>query len=229
MRTLFCFLLLAAAVFAGPTPTDTVYIPVGMERSAVGVWTPSKKSDHVVVWFHGGMSSRNCEKGLVAGGDISLIEKKAWVISASACGNRHWVTPQMVKAVDDAIDSLITNKRISVKKVSLVGISDGALGVFAYSLYGKRPVKNRLLMSSYGALLGQSTALGQELSSKGGRWRFLQGGADRLYPASETVPWINSFCQTLKGDCKLDFDEKGEHDWSFWQKNHLKEVEESLR
>ena len=102
----------------------------------------------------------------------------------------------------------------------MVGISDGSLGVIAYSMWGKRKIINRILMSSYGESLGPAAQVATQPTLKSGHWRFIQGGADRLYPAEKTVPWIQEFCQNVGTTCDLKFDPQGEHDWSYWQNKH---------
>ena len=139
---------------------DSLSVSVQGVKSAVGVWwpvpskakTPAKvpakakakqavqfaKSD-VVVWFHGGMTSGNCEKGLVAGDDFSKLFPNVIVVSASACRDKHWATGVMVAAVDAAIDSVAARRGSPVDTISLVGVSDGALGVLVYSASEGRP------------------------------------------------------------------------------------------
>ena len=206
-------------------------------KSATGVWWPpqpksSKASfphhaakSSVVVWFHGGMTSGNCEKGYVAGDDFAKLFPNVVVVSASACRDRHWATGAMLAAVDAALDS------VGVRRGSPVGeVSDGALGVLVYSMQGKRRVKDRLLASSFGKLLGEARMLaGANSRMRDGRWRFLQGGNDRLFPAGEARPWIEEFCREVKADCMLRFDPAGEHDWSYWREKHLDWIRDAVQ
>ena len=211
-------------------------------RVPVGIWWPEYDSKakakasfpghaakkDVVVWFHGGMTSGNCQKGLVAGEAFSNIFPDVVVLSASACKENHWATEVMVSAVDAALDSVAKRRRGFVEEVSLVGVSDGAIGVLVYSMYGKRRVKDRLLVSSFGPALGPASQVAAALTAKSGRWRFLQGGSDRLYPPHETLPWIQDFCRNVGADCDLRYDPSGEHDWSYWQAHHLDWIREAI-
>ena len=229
-------LLLAVFCFAAP-PSDTLFVklqqkpldgPVLFSAWAnsidmpVGVWRlPNGKSNKgTILWFHGGMTSGNCQKGLVAGSDLANILPQYTVVSASACKQNHWVEPTTIEAVDDALDSLAKRQKKDIAEISLVGISDGSLGVIAYSLWGKRKIRERILMSSYGATLGPASQVASQPPLKNGHWRFIQGGNDRLYPSEATLPWIQEFCNNVGTECDLKFDLQGEHDWSYWQNKH---------
>ena len=183
----------------------------------------------VVVWFHGGMGSSNCAKGLDAGAGFADLYPGKIVVSVSACRENHWVTKGMIEAVDAALDSVAARRKSPIEKVSLVGISDGSLGVLTYSLEGRRAVEERLLMSSFGGFLGEPQAIASPKKMQSGRWRFLQGGKDRLYPSDKTVPWITEFCKAVQVDCELRFDPEGEHDWSYWRNNRLDWIKDAVR
>lgn len=217
MRLAVAFLFLLAS-FACARP-DTLYVNADGARSAVGVWesAKAKKTAPVAVWFHGGMTSGNCEKGLVAASDFSSLVPGYTVMSASACHDRHWVTPAAVNWVDAALDSIAARRHSPVDTVYLIGVSDGALGVIFYSMHGKRRAVARVLVSSFGGSLGNATAIARSLSTRGGSWRFVQGGNDRLYPVSMSVPWIEEFCRGVRTGCDLKYDPAGEHDWSYWR------------
>lgn len=236
----FLGIVLLASVFAfGLDRSASLNVPVGkgMSKSPVGIWWPAAKGNSpkalsgapVIVWFHGGMKSSNCEKGLTAGKPISELVPEAVVISVSACKENHWATSQMVQVVDAALDSLSQRMGHPVKEVSLVGVSDGFFGVMFYTLYGKRQtVKNRLMISSYGPFLGTAPEVTTAMKGKSGRWRFLQGGSDRLYPSGETLPWIQDFCRNVGSDCDLKYDPAGEHDWSYWEKRYSQWIRDAI-
>ena len=101
----------------------------------------------------------------------------------------------------------------------MAGVSDGALGVFAYSVSGKRVVKSRLLVSGFLKFLGEPSDFANYSKLKEGNWYFLQGAKDRLYPSSITFFWNRTFCQMPKIRCVLKEDSLGEHDWGYWQTN----------
>lgn len=232
---LFCILLWMGLTYAWCLGPDSLMVRLGSWESPVGLWWPQKskalkktEEAKVLVWFHGGMTSANCRKGLVAGTDLAKLYPDHIVVSVSACRENHWLTSQAIEAVDKALDSIGRIRKNEVKTVSLVGVSDGSLGVFAYSLQGSRLVQNRLLVSSYGGFLGDGAQIAQNKRLQSGRWRFLQGGKDRLYSAEESVPWIESFCKYLGADCALRFDPAGEHDWSYWKGAKMDWIKEAI-
>ena len=214
-------------------------------QSPTGIWWPVKvgkqgkskrklnseyaSKSSVVVWFHGGMGSSNCAKGLDAGAPIADFYPGKIVVSVSACRENHWVTKGIIDAVDAALDSVAARRKSPVEKVSLVGISDGSLGVLTYSLEGRRAVEDRLLMSSFGGFLGEPQTIASQMKMHSGRWRFLQGGKDRLYPSDQTVPWITEFCKAVQVDCELRFDPEGEHDWSYWKGKRMEWIRDAIR
>ncbi|MCQ2053909.1 MAG: hypothetical protein MJY82_01295 [Fibrobacter sp.] len=239
--TLVLTLLIPVCLWA---KTDSLIVSASGLQSPTGIWWPEpakKKAGKknvpmdkiraeapVVVWFHGGMTSGNCSKGLVAGDDFAKLFPDRIVVSASACRQNHWAAPQTLSVVDAALDSVAARRKAPVTRVDLVGISDGALGVILYSYSGKREIRNRLLMSSYGASLGEASQIAAQPKLKTGRWRFLQGGSDRLYPQDQTVPWIESFCKNVGVDCDLKFDPAGEHDWQYWKLNRLPWIRDAI-
>jgi len=255
MRIAFAILFLLMTLAWSSGRPDSLFVAVPAQgramplNSAVGVWWPQGKSPaksvkspsdpgavpsgglagaKVVVWFHGGMTSGNCQKGFIAGDDFAKLFPDVIVVSASACRENHWATKTMLGAIDAALDSVAARRRFPVEDVSLVGVSDGALGVLLYSAYGKRRVRNRLLASSFGKLLGEARLLAGASRMRDGRWRFLQGGADRLFPPDEAKPWIEEFCREVRADCMLRFDPAGEHDWSYWREKHLDWIREAV-
>lgn len=230
MKKIFFVLAVLFASVVAFASQDSLAIEAGGIISNVGVWWPdSTKKAPIVIWFHGGMSSGNCSKGFVAGDDFSKIYPKAIVVSASACRENHWATPQIVAVLERTLDSIAVVRKRPVEEVSLVGVSDGAIGVFFYSLNGRRHVQDRLLISSNGSLLGDAQKFASFQKYKEGRWRFLQGGSDRLYPTNLTVPWIDGFCKALKSDCDLRFDPAGEHDWSYWKNKRMEWILEAIK
>jgi pimeloyl-ACP methyl ester carboxylesterase len=224
MKIIFVILLLQAGIFARILSVDTIRVPAGAFTSPSAVWhhgIPSQPK--VIVWFHGGMQSTNCEKGLIAGNSLaSLISDKSSlvVLSASACESHHWLSTEALQVTDALMDSLEVRWKVKIMEVSLIGISDGGLGVLGYTLQGKRKVVSRMLISTNLTRAVDPQSLAAARRSQTGTWLFLQGGRDQLYSPEMVYPWLDSFCQSAGSKrCELKIDPRGEHDWSWWLQN----------
>lgn len=229
-----------AAVFAysadvGPFAADSIQINFGSFASPSAVWHPKRIiQPQLFVWFHGGMQSAKCAKGYEAGAAfVPFLEKareESAVLSVSACKENHWLSQGPLGAVDRMLDSLEVRWNLKIDTVSLVGVSDGGLGVVGYTLYGKRSVQKRLLVSTNLAAVANAKNLARDPKIRTGMWTFLQGGSDRLYPSDRTVPWMETFCSALGVKvCRIRFDERGEHDWSWWTLHRESWIRDFLR
>jgi hypothetical protein len=114
--------------------------------------------------------------------------------------------------------------------VWLLGVSDGGLGVLAYTLEGRRFVARRMLVSVWLGQLADPSVLARVPRVRQGGWRFFQGGSDRLYPKGNTVPWMREFCAGMGSlQCLVQFDAAGEHDWAWWRAHRLEWLKAALR
>ncbi len=232
---LFLFSVLAHSADSVPFVADSMRIVLGTFESPSAVWHPVKVSrPRVLVWFHGGMQGKKCDKGYEAGAAlVPFLEKasrESAVLSVSACRENHWLSVAPLGAVDRMLDSLEARWKLKIDTVSLVGVSDGGLGVVGYTLYGKRAVLGRLLVSTNLAAVADARNLAKDPRVRLGTWTFLQGGSDRLYPSDRTVPWMEAFCSALGGkSCRIRFDERGEHDWSWWTLRRESWIRDFLR
>ena len=80
----------------------------------------SARQSSVVVWFHGGMGSSNCAKGLEAGASFADFYSGKIVVSVSACRENHWVTKGIIDVVDVALDSVAARRKSPVVLPRLV-------------------------------------------------------------------------------------------------------------
>lgn len=238
MKVLACLLLaavLARSAESVPFVADSMRIVLGSFESPAAVWHPQKVvHPRLLVWFHGGMQGKKCDKGLEAGAALvpflERLSRESAVLSVSACRENHWLSGAPLAAVDRMLDSLEARWKLKIDTVSLVGVSDGGLGVVGYTLYGKRSVRGRLLVSTNLAAVADAKNLAEDPRARTGTWMFLQGGSDRLYPSDRTVPWMERFCSALGGKvCRIRFDERGEHDWSWWTLRRESWIREFLR
>jgi len=201
---------------------DSVFVKAGSIQSASGIWIPKLKSHKVkpglILWFHGGMQSGNCTKGLQAGKALFpwIAGRDMVVASASVCRDQHWLTPGGLDAIESLIDSVRKHVLIDTNRIELVGVSDGGFGVMNYSLNGRLPIAHRTLISTFAGAWVAEDAISQiRPRVSNGTWTFLQGGHDTFFPATRTRPWMNSFCAQVP-HCTIYWEDAGEHDMGWW-------------
>jgi hypothetical protein len=218
-------------------PAPSLHVRVGPDSNACGItppagWEPfagagkaaSKASAKrpLLIWLHGGMRSRNTEKGFEAHRAlIPFVPPKAyWIASPSAYLDNEWTRPQGLAHIDALIGYMAARYPVDTSAITLFGVSDGCLGVIAYSLQGKRAEKvvRRILVSSAPQLVLDAQALpGQKLFS-GGSWDFLQGGRDQLFPPDQVVPYLRRW-EGLYPNAHLHYFPDGEHDFGYYVLN----------
>ncbi len=97
----------------------------------------------------------------------------------------------------------------------MVGVSDGSLGVIAYSAEGKYPLRRRLLISCYPQIVIPPESLVGHPQFALGTWDFLQGGQDRLFPTSAVMPYLDRW-KSVYPNSTIHYFPDGEHDFSFY-------------
>lgn len=226
-RRLFAMLLMYWA-WSG---ADTLAVQIPQFQSPAAYWLVKSKGGPkinlktapVIVWLHGGMGSTNCAKGLTAGLALqdSALKVNALVASPSVCGENNWLHAG-TSVIDALLDSIAKRRGAPIDSIWMVGVSDGGLGVVAYNVQGRRSVARSVLVSTFPGMVADEIELAKMPGVRKGRWIFLQGGADRLYPLEQTMPWMQSFCAQLpRKQCEIHQEAAGEHDWSWWMQNRV--------
>jgi len=213
-----CLLILTSGAFSAAW--DSLHVLAGPSQSASGIWIP--KGTHaprgLVVWLHGGMQSGKCEKGYEAGlALLPYLEGMNMIVaSPSACKDRHWMSRSGFEALEALMDTVFARYSIDSTRVWLVGVSDGGYGVMNYSLHGRRPISKRVFVSTFpGSWVPLENVPGLRSRLSHGRWIFLQGGADQIFPAFQSKPWMEGFCAQVP-QCELHWEQQGEHDMAWW-------------
>ncbi len=219
---------IASASYAAPV----LRLEVGPERIVCGVTAPSAVRPQgrklgLLVWFHGGMRSQNREKGLEAHRPLlAFADSTRFVMaSASAFAGRDWLSPAALGTVDALIDTLHALYPLG-DDLRLVGVSDGCLGIIRYATTGKRRAGRKVLISSLPQLAVTDAQLRGDRRLLEGRWDFLQGGRDRLFPAQVVLPLLKEW-ERLNPDAHLHFYPEGEHDFSYYS-THAADLLRSL-
>jgi pimeloyl-ACP methyl ester carboxylesterase len=224
-------LLLTASIsaeVAAPTTvstpaTRTFQLKLGPDSNICGITEPVKNSKTkigLIIWLHGGMRSSNRSKGAEAHRALlPFIDPKAFYLaSPSAFGGEDWLTAKGLAHIDALISYMISHYSIDLKNLNLVGVSDGSLGVIAYSIQSKYPLNRRVLISSFPQIVVPPESLASHGEFKTGTWDFFQGGRDRLFPSAQVEPYLRVWESTFP-NVRLHYFPTGEHDFSFFAAN----------
>jgi predicted peptidase len=212
---------------------DSLFVKAGTLQSASGIWIPKSKHKSkpgLRVWLHGGMQSGNCSKGLQAGKAVFQWNEKLNIIvaSPSVCRDQHWLTVNGLDAIESLIDTVIKRYSIDTTHITIIGVSDGGFGVINYSLHGKHAIAHRILLSTFAGAWVPAEAIAEiRTRVSNGSWTFLQGGHDTFFPASQTQPWMNTFCGQVP-HCKVFWEDMGEHDLGWWTANRPHILKQAL-
>jgi pimeloyl-ACP methyl ester carboxylesterase len=212
-----------------PQAPPTLHVRIGADSNACGISRPAGGAPRtgkagLIVWLHGGMRSANREKGLEAhrGWLAYLPPRRYYVCSPSAYGGADWLTPQGQAHIEALIGHMLQAYPIDPADISMVGVSDGSLGVIAYSLQGSRALRHRVLISSAPQLVLPPENLEGQARFTQGTWDFVQGGKDRLFPADQVMPYLDRF-HTLYPNARVHAFPEGEHDFS-WYADHAPDL-----
>lgn len=214
-------LVLALCVTTGAWET-TREVRLGPDGNACGITAPSRPRGKpgMILWFHGGMRSQNREKGLTAHQALLPFADSGsyFLCSPSAFGEEDWLSPQGMAHADTLIDYMLSHYPVDSRNINLAGVSDGCLGVIRYSQVGKREVNRRVLISSYPRLALDPGSLSAQGRFASGRWDFLQGGKDRLFPIDQVLPLLREWEKTFP-NTHVHYFPEGEHDFSYYAAN----------
>ncbi|MDB5104139.1 MAG: hypothetical protein JWP91_1828 [Fibrobacteres bacterium] len=215
-----------------------LHVRIGPDSNACGItvpagWNPAGRfpagkavvgkggrKRPLIVWLHGGMRSQNTEKGFEAHRALTLFVPPTgyFLCSPSAFAGQEWTGPRGISHIDSLIDYMVAHYPIDPKDINLVGVSDGCLGVIAYSLAGKRDINRRILISSAPQLVLPLESLPGRPRFAQGSWDFLQGGRDRLFPPDQVVPYLRQWEKTY-ANSRFHYFPEGEHDFSYYAAN----------
>jgi hypothetical protein len=223
--TLFGILALSVPPAIGAPMPPALHLSLGPDSNACGITLPARikgapRKPGLIIWLHGGMRGQNRSKGLEAHRAlIPFLDAGRYILaSPSAFGGAEWPTSLGIAHIDALIDHVAAHYDFDAGDINLVGVSDGNLGVIAYSLQGKREPHRRVLISSAPQLVLPMESLRGQARFTQGSWDFLQGGRDRLFPPDQVIPYLKEW-ESLYPNAHLHFFPEGEHDFSFYSEN----------
>ncbi|MEO6094730.1 MAG: hypothetical protein ABIW76_03280 [Fibrobacteria bacterium] len=215
----------AAQAVNAPGFAPALHVRIGPDSNACGISIPSPDPigtgrngrRPLIVWLHGGMRSRNPEKGFESHRAMTRFVGPSdyYLCSPSAFLGQEWTDSRGIAHVDALIDYMISGFPVDSKDITLVGVSDGCLGVIAYCVRGKREIRRRVLISSAPQLVLPMENLAGQAGFAKGTWDFFQGGRDRLFPAEQVIPYLRQW-ESLYPNAHLHYYPEGVHDFSYY-------------
>jgi hypothetical protein len=193
---------------------------VGPDSNVCGITTPTQKSKRplpIVLWLHGGMRSRNPEKGYTAHrAALELLSQdSAYFISPSAYAGADWLSGAGIRHIDGCLDYVMAHYPVKASPIWGMGVSDGTLGLIRYTLQGKHSLARRVLVSTYPDLALPAHEVAGQVALTRGTWDIFIGGEDRLFPAQPVLQACQIWSRQLK-NFHVHFEPQGEHDFSWW-------------
>jgi pimeloyl-ACP methyl ester carboxylesterase len=215
----------AASPVAASGFAPALHVRIGPDSNACGISVPGPDASGtgrirkrpLIVWLHGGMGGRDPEKGFESHRALTPFVGPSdyYLCSPSAFLGQEWTRPQGIAHVDALIDYMASRYPVDAKDITLAGVSDGCLGVIAYSVGGKREIRRRVLISSAPQLVLPLESLAGQSGFAKGTWDFFQGGRDRLFPSEKVIPYLRQW-EKLYPNARLHYYPEGEHDFSFY-------------
>lgn len=229
---IIALLALSAVICAQEAPQRLEILKIGPDSIVCGLTRPVRASGKpgLILWFHGGMRSRQQDKGSRAHlAILPFIDSTAYyVASPSAFAGRDWISPDAMHTANSLIGYLLKKFQIDRSNINLVGVSDGSLAVIHFSIRSRFPIRLRLLFSSFPQLLLKEKELAALGPLHEGSWDFFQGGKDRLYPAPQVFPFLEKWRAVIPATT-LHFRAQGEHDFSWWAAHATGEIRSILK
>jgi len=224
------FFLFASLLFRPTTHaagwSEPLQIRVGPDSNACGLILPAPlKSRPVVLWLHGGMRSQKTKKGWEADRFLPPLLKPGsyYVCSPSAYAGADWLTPAGMEHIDALLDYMERHYPVQMKKLILVGVSDGCLGALRYAREGRHKPARFILFSSYPPLAVDVDELLHQPVFTTTRWDVFQGGKDRLFPSDQVFPLLRKWA-AANPQVTLHLYPEGEHDFSWYVEHATPEI-----
>ena len=148
-----------------------------------------------------------------------LVPDDAIVVFPAAWNQSRWWEPRQVENLADILDRLKRTYNVDENRASLLGISDGATGIFYHAMLASTPWSAMLPFNGQPAVLanvaspnGAALFAGNAASTP---FYIVHGALDRLYPLASVTPWWTLFEAAGLRPVKHVKDQHG-HDIRWW-------------
>ena len=174
----------------------------------------------VIVYLHGGVSRPKREEGTWWRREERLVRDDAIVVAPASWNESLWWQDSQIENLAGVLNDLKRTWNVDENRAYLIGISDGATGVFYHAMKATTP------WAAFLPLNGHPVVLANPASDVDGEMHvtnlrnkplfIVNGGRDPLYPAASVIPFMRLFQQA---GVFLDFRPQPEagHDVSWWE------------
>jgi len=178
----------------------------------------------LVIYLHGGIGTVKNTKGEFAWDMVSGLQDSMNLFLASPSANRNspWWSPEGISRVLQSIRFMTLHYPIDTKRISLVGVSDGATGCYAASNTVICPFAGFVAVSGFGGMLFQlgMTVFPQNIMQR--PILNINAGLDQIYPIAEVTKFCNWLTQNgVSVEQKVYPDEKHGFDYRPKELGHL--------
>jgi predicted esterase len=173
----------------------------------------------VIVYLHGGVSRPRREDGTWWRREERLARDDAIVVAPASWNESLWWQDSQIENLAGVVNDLKRTWNVDENRAYLIGISDGATGIFYQAMKATTPWAAFLTLNGHPLVLANpaSGADGDlHVTNLRNKPLFvINGGRDPLYPAASVVPFMRLFQQA---GVFLDFRPQPEagHDVSWW-------------
>ena len=171
------------------------------------------------VYLHGGVMRPKSDDGSWVRDPDRFLSEDAIVVFPTSWPDSLWWQTSQVENLGGLINDLKRVYNVNENRVFLMGVSDGATGVYYHAFKATTP------WAGFLAFIGHPGVLANPASGVDGKMHvtnltnkpffIVNGGVDRLYPVSSVEPFIDLF---ERAGVELDFrpQPKSGHDLRWW-------------
>ncbi len=174
----------------------------------------------VIVYLHGGVSRPKREDGTWWRREERLARDDAIVVAPASWNESLWWQESQIENLAGVLNDLKRTWNVDENRAYLIGISDGATGIYYQAMKATTPWAAFLPLNGHPLVLANPASdVDGDLHVTNLRNKPLfvvNGGRDPLYPAASVVPFMRLFQQA---GVFLDFRPQPEagHDVSWWE------------
>ena len=173
----------------------------------------------VRVYLHGGVNRPRREEGQWWRNDERYARSDSLVVFPESWADSMWWQASQVENLTGMLSDLKRQYNVNENAVYLMGVSDGATGVFYHAFKASTPWAAFLSFNGHPVVLANpSTGVDGQMhvtNLRNRRFFAINGGQDRLYPVESVVPFLRLF---VSAGVSVDFRPQPEagHNMQWW-------------